>query len=204
MKYIMMAISSNFGNMFSAAGASLFLPFLPMLPIQILLNNLLYSFAQLTLPTDNVDQVYVQQPQRLQVSFIRNFMVVFGPISSIFDFLTFFVLLFVLKASAPLFQTAWFLESLFTQTLVIFAIRTRKVPFYQSKPSKFLALNIAIILSLALVLPFTPVGKFFSFVVLPTNFFLILAAFIVGYLGLVELVKQSFYRRYAPAPGAVK
>jgi Mg2+-importing ATPase len=204
MKYIMMAISSNFGNMFSAAGASLFLPFLPMLPIQILLNNLLYSFAQLTLPTDNVDQVYVQQPQRLQVSFIRNFMVVFGPISSIFDFLTFFVLLFVLKASAPLFQTAWFLESLFTQTLVIFAIRTRKVPFYQSKPSKFLALNIAIILSLALALPFTPVGKFFSFVVLPTNFFLILAAFIVGYLGLVELVKQSFYRRYAPAPGAVK
>ena len=196
MKYIMMAISSNFGNMFSAAGASLFLPFLPMLPIQILLNNLMYDFAQLTLPTDNVDQTYIQQPQRLQASFVRNFMVAFGPVSSLFDFLTFFVLLFVFKASAPLFQTAWFIESLFTQTLVIFAIRTKKTPFYHSKPSKLLLLNITVILTLALVLPFTFVGTFFSFVALPPKFLLILAAFIVAYLGLVELTKIWFYRRY--------
>jgi Mg2+-importing ATPase len=197
MKYIMMAVSSNFGNMFSAAGASLFLPFLPMLPIQILLNNLLYDFAQLALPTDNVDQTYIQQPQRLQASFIRNFMVAFGPVSSIFDFLTFFVLIFVFKASAPLFQTAWFIESLFTQTLVIFAIRTKRTPFYHSKPSKFLLLNITVILILALVLPFTFGGStFFSFVALPPKFLLILAAFIAAYLGLVELTKMWFYRRY--------
>ena len=130
MKYIMMAVSSNFGNMFSAAGASLFLPFLPMLPIQILLNNLLYDFAQLTLPIDAVDQTQVERPQRLQSSFVRNFMLAFGPISSIFDFLTFFVMIFVFKASAPLFQTAWFVESLFTQTLVIFVIRTRTTPSF--------------------------------------------------------------------------
>jgi Mg2+-importing ATPase len=199
MKYIKMAVSSNFGNMFSAAGASLFLPFLPMLPIQILLNNLLYDFAQLTLPTDNVDQTQIQQPQRLQASFIRNFMLAFGPVSSIFDFLTFFVMIYVFKATAPLFQTAWFIESLFTQTLVIFVIRTKKIPFYRSKPSKFLLLNIAVILILALVLPFTVVGTFFSFVALPPRFLLMLAAFIVAYLGLVELMKIWFYRRYAAA-----
>jgi Mg2+-importing ATPase len=197
MKYIMMAISSNFGNMFSAAGASLFLPFLPMLPIQILLNNLLYDFAQLSLPTDNVDQTYIQRPQRLQASFVRNFMLAFGPISSIFDFLTFFVMLFVFKASAPLFQTAWFIESLFTQTLVIFAIRTRKTPFYRSKPGKLLLPNILVILILALVLPFTFAGTIFSFVALPLKFLLMLAVFIVAYLVLVELMKIWFYRRYA-------
>jgi Mg2+-importing ATPase len=204
MKYIMMAVSSNFGNMFSAAAASLFLPFLPMLPIQILLNNLLYDFAQLTLPTDNVDQEYVQRPQRLHAPFIRNFMISFGPISSIFDFLTFFVMLFVFKANAPLFQTAWFIESLFTQTLVIFAIRTKKIPFYRSKPSKFLWLNITVILIFALGLPFTIVGTFFGFVALPPNFLLILAAFIVTYLGLVELMKIWFYRRYTPAAEAAR
>jgi Mg2+-importing ATPase len=197
MKYIMMAVSSNFGNMFSAAGASLFLKFLPMLPIQILLNNLLYSFAQLTLPTDNVDAAYVQQPQRLQTSFVRNFMVAFGPVSSIFDFLTFFVMIFVFKASAPLFQTAWFIESLFTQTLVIFAIRTRKTPFYRSKPSGLLLVNIIVILVLAIALPFTFIGGFFSFVVLPLRFLLMLVVFIAAYLGLVEIMKIWFYRRYA-------
>ncbi len=197
MKYIMMAVSSNFGNMFSAAGASLFLPFLPMLPIQILLNNLLYDFAQLTLPTDNVDQTYVQRPQRLQTSFVRNFMLSFGPVSSIFDFLIFFIMLFVFKASAPLFQTAWFIESLFTQTLVIFVIRTRKTPFYRSKPSKLLVLNIVVILIFALVLSFTFIGTFFSFVALPLKFLLMLAAFIVAYLGLVELMKKWFYRRFS-------
>ena len=132
MKYIQMAISSNFGNMFSAAAASLFLPFLPMLPIQILLNNLLYDFSQLTIPMDNVDADYVKRPQRLGTNYIRKFMLSFGPISSIFDFLTFFVMIVIFKANEPLFQTAWFIESLFTQTLVIFAIRTRMVPFWKS------------------------------------------------------------------------
>jgi Mg2+-importing ATPase len=197
MKYIMMAISSNFGNMFSAAVASLFLPFLPMLPVQLLLNNLLYSFAQLAIPADNVDQEYAERPQKLQAPFIRNFMVSFGPISSIFDFLTFFVLLFIFKASAALFQTAWFVESLFTQTLVIFVIRTRKIPFYRSKPSKSLLLNIIIILIFALVLPFIFIGNFFSFVPLPRNFLLILGFFIVAYMGLAELTKIWFYRRFA-------
>ena len=129
MKYIMMGVSSNFGNMFSVAGASLFLPFLPMLPTQILLNNLLYDFSQSTIPTDKVDQKYVEKPKRLDIRFIRRFMVFLGPVSSLFDFLTFFMMLFIFKASEPLFQTAWFIESLTSQTLVIFAIRTKKSPF---------------------------------------------------------------------------
>ena len=201
MKYIQMAVSSNFGNMFSAAGASLFLSFLPMLPIQILLNNLLYSFAQLALPADHVDQTYIRRPQRLQTSFIRDFMIFFGPVSSIFDFLTFFVMLRFFKASAPLFQTAWFVESLFTQSLVIFVIRTRQIPFYRSKPNKLLVLNIAIILILAITLPFTAVGAYFGFVALPPAFLLVLAAFVVTYLALVELMKIWFYRRYPATPG---
>ena len=197
MKYIMMAMSSNFGNMLSAAAASLFLPFLPMLPGQILLNNLMYSFAQLTIPTDNVDHEYVKQPRRLETAFIRNFMIFFGPISSIFDFLTFFVMLVVFHAKAPLFQTAWFIESLFTQTLVIFAIRTTIIPFYRSKPSKILVLNIAVVLIVAIALPFTLLGKYFGFTSLPLNFLLLLVAFIVAYIGLVEIVKVWFYRRYS-------
>jgi len=197
MKYIQMAISSNFGNMFSAAGASLFLPFLPMLPIQILLNNLLYSFAQLALPADNVDQTYVQHPQRMQTSFIRNFMLVFGPVSSIFDFATFFVMLYVFRATAPLFQTAWFVESLFTQTLIIFVIRTRTVPFLRSKPNKLLLVNILVILVLALILPFTTFGSIFGFVPLPITFLAVLLGFIILYIVLVELIKKWFYRRFS-------
>ena len=126
-------------------------------------------------------------------------MVTFGPISSIFDFLTFFVLIFFYKASASLFQTAWFVESLFTQTLVIFVIRTRTIPFFRSKPSKSLWVNIAVILAIALALPFIFFGNYFSFVALPMNFLLILAVFIVVYLGLVELMKRWFYRRYPAA-----
>ncbi len=194
MKYIMMAISSNFGNMFSAAGASLFLSFLPMLPIQLLLNNLLYSFAQLALPSDNVDQSYIQKPRRIQTSFIRNFMLIFGPVSSIFDFLTFGVMIWGFHASQSLFQTAWFVESLFTQTLVIFVIRTEGVPFWKSKPNLLLVLNIFIILAISLALPYTIIGDFFSFVPLPLTFLLVLVAFIIVYLFLVELMKRWFYR----------
>jgi P-type Mg2+ transporter len=167
-----------------------------MLPIQILLNNLMYSFAQLALPNDDVDQTYILAPQRLRTSFIRNFMIAFGPISSIFDFATFFVMIFVFKADAPVFQTAWFVESLFTQSLVIFVIRTRTVPFFRSKPNKLLLINVAIVLALAIVLPFTPVGRFFSFVPLPLGFLMLLIGFVVVYLGLVELMKIWFYRRF--------
>src|SRR4030042_2337138 len=130
MKYVMLCVSSNFGNMFSVAGSSLFLPFLPMLPVQILLNNLLYDVSQSTITTDNVDQEYVEKPKRWDISFIRRFMVSLGPVSSLFDFLTFFTMLFIFHATASLFQTAWFIESLCSQTLVVFVIRSRKIPFY--------------------------------------------------------------------------
>jgi Mg2+-importing ATPase len=197
MKYIMMGTSSNFGNMFSVAGASLFLPFLPMLPTQILLNNLLYDLSQSTIPTDNVDQEYIEKPKRWDISFIKRFMIFLGPISSIFDFLTFFIMLLFFNATEPLFQTAWFLESLSTQTLVIFAIRTKKSPFYKSKPSRLLLLNSIVIVAFALILPFTPLGALFRFVAPPYTFLIVLAGLIGAYLMLVEIVKKWFYRRYA-------
>jgi len=199
MKYILMAISSNFGNMFSAAGASLFLPFLPMLPTQILLNNILYDMSEVTIPTDNVDEEYIQKPKRLDTTYIRNFMVFFGPISSIFDFLTFFIMLEVFSGYThhALFQTAWWIESLVTQTLVIFAIRTRRTPFFKSKPSKPLFLTTMIIAAVAVALPFTLLGAVFGFVAPPLEFFAFLTAFVVAYLALVEVLKRIFYRRYA-------
>jgi Mg2+-importing ATPase len=196
MKYILMGTSSNFGNMFSVAGASLFLTFLPMLPIQILLNNLMYDLSELTIPADNVDPEYTEKPKRWNISYIRKFMVTLGPISSVFDFLTFFIMLFVFKADVPLFQTTWFLESLCTQTLVIFVIRTRRTPFYKSKPSKLLLLSTLVVITSALVLPFTLLGDLFGFVQPPFTFFLILAGLIGAYLALVEIVKRWFYRRY--------
>jgi len=194
MKYVMMGTSSNFGNMFSAAGASLFLPFLPMLPGQILLNNLLYDISELAIPTDNVDPEYIEKPRRWDVSFVREFMLFFGPISSIFDYLTFFVLLAVFQASEPLFQTSWFLESLFTQTLVIFAIRTRRTPFYRSRPSRYLLLGTFGVVAFALLVPFTPIGEFFNFVRPRFSFLVVLAGLTVAYLGLVEVLKRWFYR----------
>ena len=199
MKYILMGISSNFGNMFSAAGASVFLPFLPMLPTQILLNNMLYDVSEVTITTDNVDQEYIQKPKRLDATYIRNFMIFFGPISSIFDFLTFFIMLEVFSGytNVSLFQTAWFIESLCTQTLVIFLIRTRKSPFYRSKPSKPLLLTSLVIVGTAAVLPFTPLGDLFGFVAPPIEFFAFLAGFVGAYLVLVEALKRLFYKRYA-------
>jgi len=194
MKYVMMGTSSNFGNMFSAAGASLFLPFLPMLPGQILLNNLLYDLSELAIPTDNVDREYIEKPRRWDISFVREFMVFFGPISSLFDFLTFFVMIAIFHASEPLFQTAWFLESLSTQTLVIFVIRTRKTPFYKSKPSTYLLLGALSVVVFALILPFTGLGGFFGFVRPPASFLAILLAFIGTYLGLAEFLKRWFYK----------
>jgi len=197
MKYIMMGTSSNFGNMLSVAVASFFLPFLPMLPIQILLNNLLYDLSESTIPTDNVDLEYVETPKRLDISFTRKYMVFLGPISSIFDLLTFFIMLVVFNATVPLFQTAWFIESLSTQTLVIFVIRTRKTPFYKSKPSRLLLFSSLSIIGFALIMPFTPLGALFGFVEPPLAFFMILVGMILTYLMLVEIVKKWFYNRYA-------
>ena len=206
MKYVMMGISSNFGNMFSVAGASLFLPFLPMLPVQILLNNLLYTLSQATITSDNVDDEYIERPKRWDISFIRNFMIVEGPISSIFDYLTFFLMLFVIVpmfAFLPelqkehLFQTAWFVESLCTQTLVVFIIRTRKSPFYKSKPGKYLVFSCLAVVAIALILPYTALGKIFNFYPPPVAFYAALALMIAAYLLLAEVVKKWFYKRFA-------
>ncbi len=212
MKYIMMGVSSNFGNMFSAAGGSIFLAFLPMLPIQILLNNLLYDTSQTVMTTDNVDAEYIVRPKRWDISFIRRFMVTIGPVSSLFDFATFFTMIFIfgipfgLSASGvPLatpfqqgqFQTAWFVESLCSQTLVVLIIRTRKVPFYKSKPSKYLVLMLLSVISFAIIMPFTPVGAFFGFVPPPPAFYLALAGILGAYALLAEAVKKWFYKRNA-------
>jgi P-type Mg2+ transporter len=198
MKYIMMGVSSNFGNMFSAAGGSVFLPFLPMLPIQILLNNLLYDTSQTVMTTDNVDPEYIEKPKRWDISFIRRFMIIIGPVSSLFDFTTFFVMLFLFNAwnNAALFQTAWFIESLCSQTLVVLIIRTRRVPFYKSKPSKYLAIMLLSVISFAIIVPYTPVGAFFGFVPPPLTFYLALAGILGAYAVLAETVKRWFYKRY--------
>ena len=202
MKYIMMGVSSNFGNMFSAAGGSVFLPFLPMLPIQILLNNLLYDTSQTVLTTDNVDAEYIEKPKRWDISFIRKFMIIIGPVSSLFDFATFFTMLFVFqnmidpKLFPSAFQTAWFIESLCSQTLVVLIIRTRRVPFYKSKPSKYLAIMLLAVISFAIIVPYTPVGTFFGFVPPPPAFYLALAGILGAYAVLAETVKRWFYKRY--------
>jgi len=199
-KYVLMGTSSNFGNMFSAAGASLFLAFLPMLPSQILLNNLLYDSSQLTIPTDEVDDELVARPTRWDVSFIRKFMLFFGPISSIFDFITFGVMLWGFHAGPALFRSGWFVESLATQTLVIFAIRTRRIPFFRSRPSMPLLLAALAVVLVGAALPFTPLAHLLGFRPLPGLFFLALTLMVVSYLALIELGKRWFYRLYgAPA-----
>ena len=212
MKYIMMGVSSNFGNMFSAAGGSIFLAFLPMLPIQILLNNLLYDTSQTVMTTDNVDAEYIVRPKRWDISFIRKFMVTIGPVSSLFDFLTFFTMIFIFgipyglsAAGVPLatafqqgqFQTAWFVESLCSQTIVVLVIRTTKVPFFKSKPSKYLVAMLLAVISFAIIVPYTPLGAFFGFVPPPPAFYLALAGILVAYAVLAETVKKWFYARNA-------
>jgi P-type Mg2+ transporter len=196
MKYIKMGISSNFGNMFSAAGASLFLPFLPMLPLQILLNNLLYDLSETTIPTDNVDDEYTKKPKKLDVRYIQDFMLFFGPISSLYDFLTFFFLIFVFNATDTLFQTAWFVESIVTQTLVVFAIRTQKTPFLLSRPSLPLVLSSLAVVAFALLVPYSPLAVPFQLVYLPVGFYIFLAGAAITYLILVDALKVWFYRRH--------
>ena len=195
MKYVLMGTSSNFGNMFSAAGGSLLLNFLPMTPTQILLNNLLYDVGELTIPTDNADAEILARPSQWDIRLIRRFMVLFGPISSIFDFATFGVMLFGFHARGGLFQTAWFLESLCTQSLVIFAIRTRRVPFFRSRPSLALALGTLGSVAVGVLLPFTPVARLFGFVTPPPALLLVLTAMVVVYMALVEAGKVFFFGR---------
>lgn len=198
MKYIMMGTSSNFGNMFSMAGAALFLPFLPMLPTQILLNNVLYDISEVPIPLDQVDAEELRKPRVLDIKFIRDFMLVIGPVSSAFDFLTFYVMLVVLQADEKLFQTGWFVESLCTQVLVVFIIRTRGNPF-RSRPHPVLMVTSFTVAALGAVLPFTPLGTYFGFVPPPAWFYLILAIMVVVYLLAVELTKRGFYR-WHPGP----
>jgi Mg2+-importing ATPase len=198
MKYIMMGTSSNFGNMFSMAGAALFLPFLPMLPTQILLNNILYDISEVPIPLDKVDAGEISHPRVLDLAFIRNFMLVIGPISSLFDFLTFYVMLAVLQADEALFHTGWFVESLCTQVLVIFVIRTRGNPLKSRAPPLLTATSLAVVGS-AILLPFTPLGTYFGFVPPPAMFYAILGAMVFAYLAIVELAKRGFYRWYGNA-----
>ena len=197
LKYVLMATSSNFGNMFSAAGASLFLTFLPMLPSQILLNNLLYDVGQLAIPGDRVDDEVLARPAAWDIAFVRRFMSVFGPISSIFDFATFFVMLVVLNASNAEFRSGWFVESLATQTLVVFVIRTRRVPFFHSRPSVAMIITPIACAVIGAALPFTPLAKTLGFTTLPISFFLILVGMIITYLALVETAKRRFYTSQA-------
>jgi Mg2+-importing ATPase len=195
-KYIKMGASSNFGNMFSMTGASLFLPFLPMLPIQILLNNFLYDLSQVAIPSDHVDNEYLIKPRPWRVDSIRRFMIYIGPVSSIFDFITYGVLLFIFHASQVLFHTGWFLESLCTQTLVIHIIRTGKIPFIESKPSKFLILTSLFIVIVGLIIPFSPLAKPFGFVPPPPSYFVALISILTIYLFLVQLVKKWFVKKF--------
>ncbi|HUA34090.1 MAG TPA: magnesium-translocating P-type ATPase, partial [Candidatus Binataceae bacterium] len=194
LKYLLMGTSSNFGNMFSMAGASLFLPFLPMLPTQILLNNFLYDLAQVTIPTDNVDPAYIRKPQRWDISIIRNFMIFIGPISSIYDFITFYMMLRVFQANETMFHTGWFVESLATQTLVLFVIRTTGNP-WRNRPSLPLTITTLVVVAFGIVLPYLPLAHDLGFVPLPLAFYAFLAAATLTYLALVQLVKGFLLQR---------
>ena len=200
-KYVLMGTSSNFGNMFSAAGASLFLSFLPMLPTQILLNNLLYDVSEMTIPTDNVDEELLARPSQWDIGLIRRFMAFFGPISSIYDFLTFFVMLHFFHAGATLFRSGWFVESLATQTLVIFVIRSRRVPFFKSRPSTPLLTATLACAAVGVALPYIgPFARLFGFQSLPLSFLAVLAGMIVTYLALAQLGVALFFRPHGGRP----
>ncbi|HII53327.1 magnesium-translocating P-type ATPase [Candidatus Micrarchaeota archaeon CG1_02_49_24] len=196
LKYVKMGASSNFGNMFSITGASLFLQFLPMLPIQILLNNFLYDMSQMGIPTDNVDSEYISKPTPWNIEYIKKVMIFFGPISSLFDFITYGVLL-LFSASQPLFHTVWFLESLCTQTLVVHVIRTAKLPFLESRPSNYLIItSVAILVAGVSITLFQPLGSLFGFVAPPPEYFLIIAGIVGAYLILVQVMKSWFVKKY--------
>ena len=197
-KYVLMGTSSNFGNMFSVTVAAAFLPFLPMLPFQILLNNLLYDSSQMTIPTDRVDEEQLARPSHWDIGFIRRFMIRFGPISSVFDFATFAVMLWVFDAAAPEFRSGWFVESLATQTLIVFVIRTRRVPFLRSRPSRPLLTSVIAVVIIGALIPQSPLNDTLGFAPLPAPFFGVLVAFVVAYLACVEVAKYFFYKVHAP------
>jgi Mg2+-importing ATPase len=197
-KYIKMGASSGFGNMFSVIGASIFLPFLPMAPIQVLTNNLLYDFSQTTIPTDNVDAEYLAVPRRWDIGNMSKFVLLIGPISSIFDYVTFFVLLSVFHAwdKPALFQTGWFVESLLTQTLIIHIIRTAKIPFIESRASVPVIAASLIIGAVGVALPFSWLGGALGFVPLPPAYWFYLGLILVGYAALTHLMKTWCSRRF--------
>jgi Mg2+-importing ATPase len=195
LKYLLMGLSSNFGNMFSMMGASMFLPFLPMLPTQVLFNNLAYDASQFSLPTDAVDADDLKKPTHWDMSFIRKYMIVFGLVSSVFDFLTFFLLFKLYHLGESAFQTGWFIESIATQIFVIYIIRTKKIPFVQSSPSRSLFVTTFIAVVVCWIIPFTLLGTWLGFQALPVAVMLAIALYVVIYLLIVELVKNYFYKK---------
>jgi len=199
-KYVLMATSSNFGNMTSMAAASLFLPFLPMRPVQILLNNFLYDFSELAIPTDRVDDADLRSPQRWDITTIRNFMLCFGPLSSLFDLLAFGLLYLVMRTPVAMFQTAWFVQSMATQVLVIFVIRTRRA-LWRDRPSPWLAAGSVAVVAAAIALPFTALGEAFGFVALPLPVLMLLLGLTLAYLASAEAAKHLFHRWVGRAGG---
>lgn len=195
MKYILMGLSSNFGNMFSVAAATLFLPFLPMLPAQILINNFLYDTSQVTIPTDNVDESYTLRPQRWNLKMIYHYMLIFGLTSSVFDFATFYTLYKYFHVTEAQFRTGWFMESLATQILVVFIIRTNLIPFIQSKPGKYLVLSALICLGIGWLLPYMGFASMIGFERLPWHVLIVIIALVLSYLLCAELVKRFIYHR---------
>ncbi|MEY3827870.1 MAG: magnesium-translocating P-type ATPase [Cyanobacteriota bacterium] len=193
LKYVFMATSANFGNMFSMAGVSLFLPFLPLLPKQILLTNLLTDFPEMTIATDLVDREQTSRPHRWNISFIRNFMLVFGLLSSVFDYLTFGALLFLLHGDSAQFRTGWFMESVISASLIVLVIRTRQ-SIWGSKPSPYLLWTTMAIVLVTLLLPYTPLGGLLGFQPLPWKFLWVLAAIVGLYIFCAENIKQVFYK----------
>jgi Mg2+-importing ATPase len=200
LKYIKMTASSNFGNMFSVLGASAFLPFLPMAAVQILLNNLLYDFSQTSVASDEVDKQYLARPRQWDIAAITRFVLFIGPISSIFDYVTFALMWFVFKANSPehatLFQTGWFVESLLSQTLIVHVIRTGRLPFFESRASLPLTITGIVICAIGALLPYSPLAAKFGFVALPGTYWLYLAAILVAYLAVTQLVKVRLIRRF--------
>ncbi|MGE5853243.1 MAG: magnesium-translocating P-type ATPase [Deltaproteobacteria bacterium] len=194
LKYVFMATSANFGNMFSMAGVSLFLPFLPLLPKQILLTNLMTDFPEMTIATDRVDAEMVDRPRRWDIKAIRKFMIIFGLVSSVFDYLTFGTLLLILRATEDQFRTGWFLESVISASLIVLVIRSRK-PFFKSRPSKYLFMATLLVVIVTVILPFTLLGGIFGFRPLTLSFFLLITIIIMGYIVSAEMVKVIFYKR---------
>jgi Mg2+-importing ATPase len=193
LKYVFMATSANFGNMFSMAGASVFLSFLPLLPKQILLTNLMTDFPEMNIASDNVDPEMVMQPRRWDIKFIRKFMLVFGILSSVFDYLTFGALLFVLHATQTQFRTGWFIESVISASLVVLVIRSRRTILH-SRPGKSLLIATLSVVAATLILPFTPLAKVFGFSSLPFSFILVIIGIVAVYIAAAELANKLFHR----------